>query len=163
MRMPGDSLPDSGAPATAGVLAPPPLIYLAGLVVGLGLHWWRPVPAVSSALAMPLGLGAILLGMVALPAVLAFHRAGTRPEPWKPSTALVTSGPYRFSRNPMYVGFTLGYLGLGFWVNSLWILVLVVPVLGVMQVGVVRREEAYLTRRFGAAYREYQRRVRRWL
>lgn len=152
------------APAsTAGVIAPPPLIYLAGLLLGAALHWWRPVGLVPPGLALPLGVAGLSLGFVAIPALLAFHRAGTRPEPWKPTRALVTSGPYRHSRNPMYLGFTMGYLGTAFWCNSIWMLVMVVPVLWVMQVGVVRREEAYLARRFGEDYRAYQRRVRRWI
>lgn len=148
---------------TAGVIAPPPLIYLAGLGLGALIHWWQPVGVVPPELAVPLGVAAIALGLVAVPAVLAFHRAGTRPEPWKPTRALVTSGPYRYTRNPMYLGFTLAYLGAAIWSNSLWIMVLVVPVLAVIQLGVVRREEAYLARLFGEDYRAYQRRVRRWI
>ncbi|HEU5040160.1 MAG TPA: isoprenylcysteine carboxylmethyltransferase family protein, partial [Gemmatimonadales bacterium] len=76
---------------------------------------------------------------------------------------LVTDGPYRFTRNPMYLGFTLWYLAGTAWVNSLWLLVLLPVVLLVMQRGVITREEAYLERRFGREYTEYRARVRRWL
>jgi protein-S-isoprenylcysteine O-methyltransferase Ste14 len=98
-----------------------------------------------------------------LPAVLAFRRAGTHPQPWRPATALVVTGPYRFSRNPMYVGATLFYIGISFWVNSLWPLLLLPVVLVIMSRGVIAREEAYLERLFGDEYRSYRSRVRRWL
>ncbi len=148
---------------TAGVLAPPPLIYLVPLAVGVLLHRWRAVPLLTPTTALVLGIACILPALVALPALMAFRRAGTRAEPWRPTTALVTTGPYRFSRNPMYVGFTLLYLGIGFLTNSLWPLLLLPLVLVVMHFGVIVREEAYLERLFGEEYRAYRRRVRRWL
>jgi protein-S-isoprenylcysteine O-methyltransferase Ste14 len=109
------------------------------------------------------GVAVLLLGLVALPALRQFIRAGTHPEPWKPTTALVTDGPYRFSRNPMYLGFTFIYLGVACWVNTAWPVVLLPLVLLVMQYGVILREEAYLERKFGEEYRAFRRRVRRWL
>jgi protein-S-isoprenylcysteine O-methyltransferase Ste14 len=90
----------------------------------------------------------------------------------KPTTALVTEGPCRYSRNPLYVALTLLYLGVAFLVNALWILLLIVPVLVVIRYGIIAREEAYLTRKFGEAYltrkfgeayRQYTTQVRRWL
>jgi protein-S-isoprenylcysteine O-methyltransferase Ste14 len=101
--------------------------------------------------------------MIGLWAIIAFRRAGTRPEPWKPVTAFVTSGPYRFTRNPMYVGFTLIYLGVAAMVNTAWPLWFLPAIFLTMHFGVVRREEAYLERRFGDDYRAYRDRVRRWL
>ena len=81
----------------------------------------------------------------------------------KPATALATAGPYRVSRNPIYLALTLFYLGVGLAAGSLWVVVLAGPALLVMHLGVVRREERYLERRFGAAYLDYARRVRRWI
>jgi protein-S-isoprenylcysteine O-methyltransferase Ste14 len=81
----------------------------------------------------------------------------------KSTTALVTEEPFRYSRNPIYVVLTLLYLGVAFLVNALWILLLVVPVLVVIRYGVIAREEAYLTRKFGDAYHQYTTQVRRWL
>ena len=81
----------------------------------------------------------------------------------KPTTALVTAGPFGSSRNPIYVALTLLYLGVAFLVNALWILLLVVPVLLVIRYGVIAREEAYLTRKFGDVYHQYTAQVRRWL
>jgi len=145
------------------VIAPPPLIYGIPLIAGLLLNRWSPMPLIGGRGTLPAGLLLVLLGFVALPAVLAFRKARTHPEPWKPTKALVIVGPYRFSRNPMYVGFTLCYLGIAVWRNSLWPLIALPVVLGVMQVGVIRREERYLEGLFGDEYRAYCARVRRWL
>lgn len=92
-----------------------------------------------------------------------FRRAGTNVPSWQPSTALVTGGPYRFSRNPIYLAQTLIYLGLACGYGSAWPLALLPAVLIVMHHGVIRREERYLAARFGAAYRAYSASVRRWL
>ena len=146
-----------------GVVAPPPLIYAAGLLLGWGLQRLWPRPWLPAGWARPLGVGLLLAGLVGFAGVLAFRRAGTTPNPWRPTTRLVTGGPYRVTRNPMYVGFTLWYLAAAGWTNALWPLVLLPLVLLVMQRGVIAREEAYLQRRFGREYEEYRARVRRWL
>ena len=145
------------------MLAPPPLIYLVPLGLGLLLHRRYPLEAPGQRVAAVVGLAFILSAAVVLPALLAFRRAATRPEPWRPATALVTDGPYRLSRNPMYLGFTLLYLGIALRSGSLWPLLFLPLVLVTMHFGVIVREEAYLERRFGEAYREYRRRVKRWL
>lgn len=150
-------------PEIAGVIAPPPLIYAGGMAIGLALHRWHPIELVPSRLAVPLGVAIVLLGLIAVPAVITFRRANTRPEPWKPTTSLVTTGPYRFTRNPMYVGFTLAYLGATCWINTAWPILLLPIVLGLMHYGVIVREEAYLERLFGDDYRTYRSRVRRWI
>jgi protein-S-isoprenylcysteine O-methyltransferase Ste14 len=154
---------EPSGPGTAGVIAPPPLIYLVPLIAGLVIQRWYPMHLVPADFATPLGIGVLVLGLVGLPAIRAFRRAKTSPRPWIPTTTLVTSGPYRFTRNPMYVGFTLIYSGITLWMNAAWPAIFLPFVLIVMQVGVITREEAYLTRLFGEDYREYQRRVRRWL
>ena len=92
-----------------------------------------------------------------------FRRAGTSVVPSEPSTALVTTGPYRFTRNPIYIGFVLAYFGLAIVLTSMWVLLLLIPVLAILQRGVVVPEEAYLERKFGDAYRKYQAHVPRWL
>lgn len=145
------------------MIAPPPLIYAIPLIGTLLLNRWSPLPLLAGRATLPAGLLLVVLGFVALPAVLAFRKARTHPEPWKPTKALVTVGPYRFSRNPMYVGFTLCYLGIAIWRNSWWPLLLLPLVLGVMQVGVIHREERYLEGLFGDDYRAYRAQVRRWL
>jgi protein-S-isoprenylcysteine O-methyltransferase Ste14 len=100
---------------------------------------------------------------LALTALRVLSRAHTPVDPTKPTTALVTEGPFRYSRNPIYVALTLLYLGGAFLVNALWILLLVVPALVVLRYGVIAREEAYLARKFGTAYHQYTAQVRRWL
>ena len=152
-----------GSPATAGVVAPPPLVYAVPLGVGLLLQRWHPLHVLTPTAATIVGIVCVSLGLVGFPAILAFHRAHTSPQPWVPSTALVTSGPYRFTRNPMYLGFTLLYVGVAFWANAGWPLLLLPLVLVVMHYGVIVREEAYLARTFGQDYERYRQRVRRWL
>lgn len=158
-------MPDApSSPArTAGIRVPPPIIYAVPLAAGLLIHHWHPIRILPAGLAAPIGIGVLLLGMVGFPAVLSFRRAKTSPKPWKPTTALVTDGPYRLTRNPMYLGFTLLYLGISLWANVAWPLFFLPLVLIVMQRSVIAREEAYLEVLFGDEYRAYRRRVRRWL
>lgn len=152
---------------TPGVIAPPPVIYLAGLALGLIAHRLWPLrfmPDPLRPLRWALGSGLTLGGLALIGwAVRTMYRAGTHPEPNKPVTALVTEGPFRLSRNPIYLGFTLTYLGLTLVFDLLWCLLLLPAVLAVMVRGVIEREEAYLMRRFGERYRAYRRSVRRWL
>lgn len=158
------TVPDlEGVRDTAGVIAPPPLIYLLPLVAGLLLDRWAPIGGVPSGPARLVGTLCLAGFAIAVFALVAFRRAGTRPEPWKPTTALVTAGPYRFTRNPMYLGFTLLYLGLALWFGGYWTLLLLPLVLLLMVRGVIQREEAYLSRLFGAEYDAYRQRVRRWM
>ena len=146
-----------------GVTAPPPVIYALGLSIGIRLQRWFPHAMLPSPWARPLALLFFALGLAGVAAVIAFRRAGTSPNPYRPSSQLVTTGIYRISRNPMYVGFTLWYLAAACWTNNLWLFVLLPIVLLVMLYGVILREEAYLERQFGDEYRAYRKRVRRWL
>ena len=161
--MPGDK---PGAP-TAGVIAPPPLVFLAGVVLGLGADYLFALPALPRAAgAGPLWLGLAFGGsglFLILWAARCFSRAGTAIPPYKPATTLVTEGPYRRSRNPIYLGMALIYLGVVCATSSLSVLVLFPLVLLVMEFGVIRREERYLARVFGEAYENYRREVRRWI
>ncbi len=150
-------------PEAPGVLAPPPLIYAAGFGAALLVERWFPHPMLPLSWTRPLALVLIALGLLCGAAVIAFRRAGTSPSPYRPVRHLVTGGIYRVSRNPMYVGFTFFYLAMACRVNSLWPFVFLPVVLLVMLYGVILREERYLERRFGDAYRQYMVRVRRWL
>jgi len=129
----------------------------------LAFEHWYPRTFLPSQAATPLGIALAVLGLVGIAGVAAFQRAGTSPNPWQPTSRLVSSGIYRLSRNPMYIGFTLWYLGSTCWLNSLWPLLLLPVVLLFVHYGVVLREERYLERKFGEEYREYEGRVRRWL
>jgi protein-S-isoprenylcysteine O-methyltransferase Ste14 len=141
----------------------PPLVYLAGLAVGHVVNRWLPVDA------LPVGAawiaGAILfvagLGLIAS-AMVNFARSGTTIRPDRASTSLVIAGPYKFTRNPMYVGMAIAYLGLAIADRSLASLILLPVVLLVIRRAVITHEEAFLERRFGSAYTDYKTRVRRW-
>jgi protein-S-isoprenylcysteine O-methyltransferase Ste14 len=146
-----------------GLRVPPPLLYAVPLVLGLWFHHLHPYRFLPSILASVLGSMFLALGVVGFAGVWAFRRAGTSPNPWRPSTALVTSGPYRFSRNPMYLGFTFLYVGVSCWANSVWPILALPLILVFMDRNIIAKEEAYLERRFGDSYREYRDRVRRWL
>ena len=146
-----------------GVIALPPLIYLAGLAVGFGLEALLPsadVPALVRWLGIvPIVTGVLLQGTF----IGAFRRAGTNVDPYKPTTAIVTGGPYRITRNPGYLGFALVYTGIALLASALWPLLTLVPVLIVVDRGVIAREERYLEAKFGQEYLDYKGRVRRWL
>jgi protein-S-isoprenylcysteine O-methyltransferase Ste14 len=151
-------------PKTAGVIAPPPLIYLAGVVIGLVLP--NPIPTAILPRGLGYGVGAVLIVSavwIALWGVREMRRSGTAVDPRIPTTALVTTGPFRFSRNPLYLSLTLCYLGIAIAAQSLWTLVLLPGVLLVMQYGVIYREERYLEDGFGAEYVRYKQRARRWI
>lgn len=146
-----------------GVAAPPPIIYALGFAAGLLIEAWFPHPVLPQPWAHRLAMLLFALGLLGIAGVAAFHRAGTSPNPYKATSQLVTTGIYRFTRNPMYVGFTFWYLAAACWKNSLWPFLFLPIVLLVMLYGVILREERYLERRFGDDYRAYQQRVRRWL
>ncbi len=149
---------------TAGVIAPPPLIYLGGILVGAVLErLWRlqlPTRGWGPVVGALLIAAAVVLSAIA---VRSFQRAATSPKPHKPTTAIVTSGPFRYTRNPIYLGFTLVHLGIALWSASAWILVTLVPVLALIRYGVIAREERYLERLFGEEYLSYKANVRRWV
>ena len=151
-------------PDTVQVIVLPPLIYGAAFVMGLLPHLVFPVHILPTTLARGIGVVCVLGSFpLAIATLRALSRAHTPVDPMKPTTALVTEGPFRYSRNPIYVALTLLYVGVALLINALWILLLVVPVLVVIRYGVIAREEAYLTRKFGDAYRQYTAQVRRWL
>ena len=147
-----------------GVIARPPLLYLAGLVCFLVVDWiWAmPIGTRRATLLPGLALAAVGVGN-AIWGRRTMQAAGTNIDPTLPAKAIVTSGPFRFSRNPLYVSLTLLYLGLTLAFNSWWGLVALVPILVTMHRGVVLREEHYLENKFGDSYRQYRSNVRRYL
>ena len=147
-----------------GVIVLPPFLYLGVFVAALVANWFVPLPMFATFVALTFG---VCLSAVAIVIARWGRRtmtaAGTNVRPTRPATTIVTSGPFRFSRNPLYVSLTLLYLGLTTAVNTWWGLILLTPLLLVMHVGVVLREERYLTRKFGDSYRRYRANVRRYL
>lgn len=160
-----EAAPDaSRSREVAGVLAPPPLIVGVPMLAALLLERWMPWPLPVGSWAVRVGVGAVLVGFACvIPSIAAFRRARTHPEPWKPTKALVTSGLYRITRNPMYLGMLLVYVGIALAGRTVWPLLPLPVVILALEVGVIRREERYLVGRFGAPYEAYRQRVRRWL
>jgi protein-S-isoprenylcysteine O-methyltransferase Ste14 len=149
--------------ANLGIIRPP-LVYLGAIALGLLLHFAWPVRLVSRSVS-GLGGGIVVLVAVALFlwAVRTFRTAGTPVPGNRPTTTIVRTGPYRYSRNPIYLAFSLLQLGLAFWVNSLWLLVTLMLAVALMSFVVIPREEHYLESRFPSDYLPYKASVRRWL
>ena len=154
-------------PATSdspGVAIFPPALFAGTLALGLVLHWIRPASLLPPTVARVAGITLLILsGWLVRSAEAAMKRAGTNVRPDQPTLALVTEGPFRWTRNPMYLATTGLYLSVTLLVNALWPAVLVLPMLIFLDWGVVRREEQYLAKKFGDAYREYKAQVRRWV
>ncbi|MEO8054653.1 MAG: isoprenylcysteine carboxylmethyltransferase family protein [Acidobacteriota bacterium] len=151
----------------ANVPVVPPVLFGLGIGAGFLLKRQVPVPLVPARFAgEACGVGAAL-GLVCLAfggwAFAAFRRAKTTPHPNHPVSALVTWGPYRFSRNPMYVGLSGLTAGLALVANTPWLLAILPPVWLALRRLVIDREEAYLTRKFGEEYRTFLARTRRWI
>lgn len=149
----------------ANVRIPPPLAFLTGVATGWALqHYAAALPPASSNTAL---IGSVVTGVAGLALILAalglFKRTGQEPEPWKPSPELIGRGPYRFTRNPMYVGMFLLQCAVGFGVNNAWIVLLApVALLGVHFIAVLP-EERYLADKFGSSYSQYLARTPRYL
>ena len=149
---------------TAGVAVPPPLLYILGLGIGLALDALLPSASLPRVGAWSVG-GALVVAGLGLAAAFfaAFRRARTPVDLRKPTSAIVTTGPYRVSRNPGYLSLTLIYAGIAILASALWALATLIATLAVVDHAVVRREERYLEHRFGDEYLRYRARVRRWL
>lgn len=143
----------------------PPVLVGGMLLMGVLVHYalWT-VTLLPTVLARV--LGAVVFasaGVLAHLAHLAMKRVGTNVLPTQPTLALATDGPYRFSRNPLYIAAIGVYLGVTLWVNGLAPLLLMLPMTWLLHWGIVLREERYLESKFGNAYQSYQMTVRRWL
>ena len=155
---------------TAGVIARPPLLFLAALLLGFVVDHLVPlprlIPGIGSAhtISAVLASALVLIGLALVAAAISnFSRAGTPVPTNEPTRVLVTTGIHGWTRNPLYLGMFLLYGGIGLAAQSPWILILTLPLAITIRYGVVAREEAYLERRFGDAYRDYKARVRRWV
>lgn len=152
---------------TAGVIARPPFLFLAALLLGFVLDHLLPlsfpVPARDLAHRIIPSVPILIGLMLAVAGIRGFSRAGTPVPTTEPTRALVTTGVHGWTRNPIYLGLLFVYVGIGIAVRSPSILILTLPLAIVIRYGVVAREEAYLERRFGDTYRDYKACVRRWV
>lgn len=148
----------------AGLGLPAPAIFAGLFIIGFALKWAIPGVAVPPWM-RTLGWALVIVGFagIGLPGMLALRRAGTSPNPRRPTTALVVTGPYRFTRHPLYLSMTVIYAGLALAVNAVVALVLLAVAVVLIDRGPMVREERYMEQRFGDAYRAYKARVRRWV
>lgn len=151
-------------PDIPGVITHPPFLYAGALAVGAALDTLIPLPALAAGTGLVPGVTLIVLALaLAFWCFGLFRRAGTNVPTSRPATAVVTDGPYRVSRNPIYVALTTLSVGIALWINSWWMLGLLIPTLVIMNIGVIDREERYLAAKFGDEYLAFKARVRRWL
>lgn len=150
---------------TARVIVRPPLAWGLSVIAGLALDWLVPLPFLPAGLAAGWFGGLVFVLALALFAwaIVTMTSAGSTVPTNLPTVTIVESGPYRFTRNPIYLGMLLALIGLAIAFDTLWLLVMLVPFALVIRYGVVAHEEAYLERKFGDVYRGYRSRVRRWL
>lgn len=146
------------------VLALPPLVYTGGLFLGVVLQYLKPLNVLKSDAVSLFGGILIIISIILFIYAISFYKKNnTNIDPRKPTTFIIKKGPYRFSRNPIYLSMTLMYLGITALFNGIWLLFVLVPVLLIIQYGVIHREESYLEEKFGEIYIQYKRSVRRWL
>ena len=142
----------------------PPFVYLISIGIGLLVHWAWPVQWLPASVNAAVGIVLVLMAVVLfIVSVRTFKKAGTPVPGDLPTTLIVRAGPYRFSRNPIYVAFTMLQIGIAAWVNSAAVLIMALPALSLMALVVIPREERYLEEKFPADYLPYKREVRRWL
>jgi len=148
----------------AGVIAFPPFIWLVNAVISVVVHLFIRLPIMSYSICLVCGIVFIILApTLALSALITMKAAGTNVDPAKPALTIVRDGPFRFTRNPMYLALCLLQVGLGFFLNDWITLLFVVPLALIFHYGVILREERYLTAKFGEPYLQYKRTVRRWI
>ena len=153
----------SGAVANVGLVRPP-LVYLISIGLGLVVHSFWAAQLLPASVGVPIGVMLVLVAVALfIASVRTFRKAGTPVPGNRPTTTIVRAGPYRFSRNPVYLAFTMFHLGLAVWVNSLALLLALIPALALMVWVVIPREERYLEVRFPLEYLPYKDAVRRWL
>jgi len=142
---------------------PPPLIYLAGLIISYLLSFIYHVALLPRLLSLVLGVVLFICGFaLSASGASAFRVNNTSLNTTIPVTKIVSSGPFRMSRNPMYLGLAIIYLGIAFLINDLLVLLFLVPVLVIMNWDIIPREEQYLEAKFGEEYLAYKHNVRRW-
>ena len=155
----------AGRDDNPGVIVRPPILYFGALIALVALRWIWPAPILGNAsLALDAGIALGVMGLaLGLWAVATMRSAGTNIDPAKESTTIVTAGPFRYTRNPIYVGLGLLFVGVTLALNDEWGLVALVPLLVVMHLGVIRREERYLELKFGGDYLRYKTDVARYV
>ncbi len=147
-----------------GLLPPPPIIFLVFLLAGIAINRFWPWAFVTSGLRFPIGVPIVFLSFALFGLVLReFSKAESSVDHRKPTRELITSGPFRYSRNPIYVSMVMLSLGIAVLVNNFWIVLMTVPAAVAVHFLVIHKEEAFLAEKFGDEYRRYRASVRRWV
>jgi len=147
----------------ASVKIPPPIVFTFFMLIAYGLHYFLAVDISSLSFFLYFGYFFVTLGLVSLLiASISFRRAQTNIKPWKPTTRIISSGLFAYSRNPIYLAFCAITIGIGFIVNNLWIVLSFIPSIVVIFFTTIKKEEAYLANKFGQEYLAYKEKVRRW-
>lgn len=152
-------------PEAPKVRFPPPLVYLGFIGLAIILARFVAMPSLGLGVARPwLGGAALVTGLaIVIGPIRLFSRKGENPVPWTPTATIIDTGLYAYTRNPMYLGMAIAYIGIAILIDSLIALFLLPLVIAIIQTQVIAREEAYLNATFGTPYRDYCSRVRRWI
>lgn len=148
------------------LIAPPPLIFAVCVIAAVIVDTFRPLPLCNMSDTVRYTVSAVVFLIsiaIGLSALRVFRAAKEHPSPYKPTQTIVDSGPFRFTRNPIYISFLVTALAIAILDNSWWVVLSMIPLALLLEFGVIRREEEYLSRKFGAVYDDYRRRVRRWI
>ena len=149
---------------STGLKIPPPIFYLTALLLGLVLHYFFPITLLSEVWKYSIGVALIVISFTIIPfVIIRYKKLNTPFDVRKPAKALIMDGPNHYSRNPGYLSLTLLYLGIGFILINIWILGLSMPVILVLDLWIIRREESHLEAVFGKEYIRYKSAVRRWI
>lgn len=148
----------------AKVKFPPPLIFIFLLLFAYGVHYFYPI---NIGVSYEVKYAGVVIVLLALGLIIyisrIFKRVATNIEPWKPTTTIISTGIYAYSRNPIYVAFCLVPIGVGIILNSFWLLCSFLPAALIVYFVAIKKEETYLEQKFGTEYQQYKKRVRRWL
>ena len=143
---------------------PPPLIFLILMLVAYGAEHFFPISIGNSSGLKYMGVVIVILGIcIVILVKRTFKRAETNIEPWKPTSKIISTGIFAYSRNPVYMAFCLASIGVGIFLNSLWILISFIPSAFLVYTIAIKKEELYLEEKFGEEYMHYKNQVRRWL
>ena len=148
----------------ASVKFPPPIVFILFMFLAYGIHYFLAIEISSMSYLLYIGSFIVMLGfIILLIASVSFKRAQTNIQPWKPTTQIISSGIFAYSRNPIYLSFCFVTMGIGLIVNSLWVTLSVIPSIVVIFFHAIKKEELYLENKFGQTYLAYKEKVRRWI
>ncbi|NOQ94452.1 MAG: isoprenylcysteine carboxylmethyltransferase family protein [Methylophaga sp.] len=149
---------------SSGVIIPPPIVYFVCILIGIGLNYLWPFSFFPQSIQDPIGYSIIALSILLFGLVLReFSKSGTSTDYRKSTVAIISTGPFCYSRNPIYLSLTMLNIGVAFVVGSFWVIIMTIPAVLIVHYAVILKEEAYLIKKFGDEYHCYMNSVRRWI